>query len=393
MKNNEKIIGLIIQALRNPSTANSELDKWLSESEEAREMFTRLSSADYVHKSQREVDDMSKDTGIDSLYAKLEISKKQKVKSLRRRAFIACVAVASAVIAISFLVYNVADKNSKPEPNTVVLANTNFVKPTLIMGDKAINLENITENNSLGSVVPNSIIKINSSQISYIHNDNTSENEIENIINTIVVPARYTYTIELSDGTLVTLNGGSKLTYPTVFEGESRQVDLEGEAFFHVTKSGVPFEVVSHNVTVKAYGTQFNVKHIGNCNIQTVLLEGQTSIAIGEEEEIFMTPGTLAETCSTHGNITLEQINTSDYTYWMRGMFKYEDGSILTVLHDLEQWYGINIVNKQEVDANKKVSFIADKNAPLNENLQFIEKLDIVKFINMGGGEYSIDSF
>ena len=61
-------------------------------------------------------------------------------------------------------------------------------------------------------------------------------------------------------GSLVWLNAGSSLSYPVVFSGKSRDVELKGEAFFDVVKNKkVPMVLTAGNVKVKVYGTQFNV--------------------------------------------------------------------------------------------------------------------------------------
>lgn len=62
--------------------------------------------------------------------------------------------------------------------------------------------------------------------------------------NTLIIPAGFTYNVTLADGTEVTLNAGSRLKYPEEFVGDLREVELSGEAYFNVTKSGQPFEVI-----------------------------------------------------------------------------------------------------------------------------------------------------
>src|SRR3546814_12659628 len=64
--------------------------------------------------------------------------------------------------------------------------------------------------------------------------------------------------LTLSDGTKVWLNSASTLKYPSQFAASERIVNLEGEAYFEVSK-GVPFKVLSHGQTVEVLGTQFNV--------------------------------------------------------------------------------------------------------------------------------------
>ena len=68
----------------------------------------------------------------------------------------------------------------------------------------------------------------------------------------------------LPDGSLVTLNKNSILSYPAAFSGPKRIVQLQGEAFFSVTPDKArPFSVLTDNIAVTALGTSFNVCNRG----------------------------------------------------------------------------------------------------------------------------------
>lgn len=83
----------------------------------------------------------------------------------------------------------------------------------------------------------------------------------------------------LSDGTQVWLNAGSKLRYPALFNEGERQVYLEGEAFFDVSKGRELFVVKTSDLEIKVYGTRFNVKSYPEEDlIQTTLVEGSLSV-------------------------------------------------------------------------------------------------------------------
>ncbi|MCD6064402.1 MAG: anti-FecI sigma factor, FecR, partial [Flavipsychrobacter sp.] len=66
----------------------------------------------------------------------------------------------------------------------------------------------------------------------------------------------------LPDGSVITLNKQSTLSYPSEFEGDSRSIALNGEAFFNVTPDKEkPFIISVNDITVKVVGTSFNVKN------------------------------------------------------------------------------------------------------------------------------------
>ena len=87
--------------------------------------------------------------------------------------------------------------------------------------------------------------------------------------------------IKLIDGTKVWLNAGSKLLYSTDFGLNNREVRLEGEGYFEVTKNtALPFEVITSGLMVRALGTTFNIKAYPNeATIETILLEGEVEIS------------------------------------------------------------------------------------------------------------------
>ena len=98
--------------------------------------------------------------------------------------------------------------------------------------------------------------------------------------NEIVVPLGAKSMLTLADGTKVWLNAGSKFRYPVNFLSDKREVYLEGEAFFNVTKNKhKQFVVKTSGIDVKVFGTKFNVKSYPDEDlIQTTLVEGSVEI-------------------------------------------------------------------------------------------------------------------
>lgn len=87
-------------------------------------------------------------------------------------------------------------------------------------------------------------------------------------------------TMMLPDGTKVWLNADSRLTYKSNFKSNSREVLLEGEAFFDVVKdSSRPFIVHTSGIDVKVLGTSFNVKsYPADATIEATLIRGMIEV-------------------------------------------------------------------------------------------------------------------
>ncbi len=96
----------------------------------------------------------------------------------------------------------------------------------------------------------------------------------------IVVPRGAKAQFTLLDGTQVTLNAGSKLRYNNKYGIKDRNVELEGEAYFKVAKDkDRPFIVKTSHISVKALGTEFNVKaYPADKTIETTLVEGAVKV-------------------------------------------------------------------------------------------------------------------
>ncbi len=68
------------------------------------------------------------------------------------------------------------------------------------------------------------------------------------------------YQLVLPDGSKVRLNSASSLKYPTIFNGNKRQVELTGEAYFEIKENKrMPFVVKTKKVDVTVLGTEFNI--------------------------------------------------------------------------------------------------------------------------------------
>jgi transmembrane sensor len=85
--------------------------------------------------------------------------------------------------------------------------------------------------------------------------------------------------IRLPDGSRIMLNAGSKLTYNKDFGFRSREIHLEGEAYFNVEKHRFPMIVNTSHIAVKVLGTEFNIKSYPDEDfIETTLVEGAIHI-------------------------------------------------------------------------------------------------------------------
>ncbi len=184
-------------------------------------------------------------------------------------------------------------------------------------------------------------------QISYTNLDHA-----KNLVyNTINIPNGKSFKLLLADGTLVFLNAGSSLRYPVNFSTDGdREVFLTGEAYFNV-KSDMerPFIVNVDGLDVKVLGTEFNISaYHEDLNIEVVLVHGQVSLKKEERPDhgaVDLTPGQKGSFHFASENISVEEVNTSLYTYWMQGHLVFRELTFDKILKKLERHYNVEIIN------------------------------------------------
>lgn len=162
-------------------------------------------------------------------------------------------------------------------------------------------------------------------------------------------PKGSTYQITLSDGTKVWLNADSKLSYPNYFTGDRRIVNLDGEAYFEVSKAKKPFIVKTAQQEVEVLGTIFNINAYGDeLQTSTTLLEG--SVVVTHEatrEQRKLLPGQQA--LATARKIRVQNKDVQDVVAWKSGKFSFEGKSFKQVMNELARWYDLKIVYKGDI--------------------------------------------
>ena len=169
--------------------------------------------------------------------------------------------------------------------------------------------------------------------------DTTARQE-ENKYNRIEVPRGSEYWIVLPDGTRVWLNAATELKYPVAFHAKERRVYLKGEAYFEVAPDkNRPFYVETEEVKIRVLGTVFDVNTHHTRGVRTVLVEGAVALEWGDQKEIRMKPGELADFDRTTTEVTLKEVDVTSYISWKEGYFVFEDEPLEEIMHTLSLWY------------------------------------------------------
>lgn len=172
----------------------------------------------------------------------------------------------------------------------------------------------------------------------------------------VIAPMGSRTVVQLSDGSVVYLNYGSRIKYPQFFSGNTRNVVLTGEGFFKVAHdSEKPFIVKAGNLNIKAVGTTFNVLAYPDVDvIETTLVNGKVileQIKLNEKSKAIgtMSPGQHVEYNALNGDISSTNGKVEKYISWTNGKLIFEDTPVLQVAERLNRMFNVDIEIKDEV--------------------------------------------
>lgn len=159
--------------------------------------------------------------------------------------------------------------------------------------------------------------------------------------------------LKLPDGTLVTLNSNSKLTYN---EDNSRKVTLNGEAFFKVIKkleSNAKFWVTTNDLQVEVYGTSFNVNN-RSAKTQVFLEEGNVALKLKNGTEKQMKPGDLVSYSYKENAIVEQKVSLRPelQTSWKDGSLIFDRENLETAMQKIKNTYGLEVFFENESSKN-----------------------------------------
>lgn len=252
----------------------------------------------------------------------------QRKKMMRRFAVAASVVVVFGLAYLSFF-------NRHPLEDKIV-PGTNLAILTLTDGAQVI-----LKNKDTTVVQPGGVIaRIKDGQIVY-----QDQKVFGKALNTIETPMGGQYKVVLSDGSVVWLNAGSKLTFPASFSGlQQRRVTLAGEGYFEVRKDPKRmFIVKSAGQQVSVLGTHFNIScYPDEKTIKTTLLQGAVSIKPeGNAVASVLKPGEVSSLEA--GKLTVAHSDTDANVAWKNGYFLFRGDPIIDIMKQLSRWYDVRI--------------------------------------------------
>ena len=205
----------------------------------------------------------------------------------------------------------------------------------------------------------------------------------ETIYNQINTPKGGQYKLVLSDGTQVWLNAASSLRFPIRFDGQEREVELSGEAYFEVSKMHIPFIVRTRSQEIKVLGTHFDVNcYDDETSTKTTLLEGSVQVRVLQPEkktqisEAMLRPG--QQSVLDSESLTVRPVDVQEEVAWKNGSISFVNADIQSIMRQVSRWYNVDVVYSGEIPMRLFTGSIS-RNAKLSELLT-IFKLSKINF-------------
>lgn len=306
---------------------------------------------------------------------------RERMRRYRRRRAVVKVCRIAAVIVVLFgcaILYSRWTETKRPL--SVAVASDNSLPVIVTAEGKRYNLSDIAID-SLQTVYPFNITYRNNKEIRYAYQtDMVREEEVK--FNRLIIPHQCNYQITLCDGSVIHLNAGSSLEYPSRFSARERRVRLAGEAYFEVQHEERPFIVEADEMRIRVYGTKFNVNAYGKGHIETVLAEGKIGISLqnGVGQERILLPNQMSRVDLLTGKQEIQKVDIRKYVSWVTGFLRYDHDPFEKLIEDLSRWYGVEFHFTDKKLKAKRISASISKDASLEEVLAMIETTARVKF-------------
>lgn len=338
----------------------------------------------------------SETEGIDEVKARLFLQLQSKIKeghnpkklnSAFNKKWLSYAASVFFVLSTSLALWYFNSKQASKEQDTKLLAQD--IRPggssaVLELSDgSTINLDEATVGSLVNvdglniSKLSNGILSV---EVSRKENNGVAE------VHTIRTPQGGQYQIKLPDGSDVWLNSSSSIKFPSIFSTVSREVELEGEAYFEIAKllnnkdKQIPFFVKSKEQLIEVLGTHFNVSsYTDEVRTRTTLLEGSVKIHLtnGSKAIQQLFPG--EESNVSHGVIQVQSADLEAAMAWKNGDFIFNNESLEDIMRKISRWYDVEIVY-QNAHTTLKFSGAVSRAKNLSEVLNIMKLTGKVSF-------------
>lgn len=310
--------------------------------------------------------------GLDPEAALQQLKSKRSARTRRLRIVSAAAAVLILVSAGAYFMFPAKEKATSlaelvaknKQAVSLITANGQSVTLSQDSAAKTIQLNNAVLNAGNGTLAYNS--------------QDTTEN-------TLMVPPGETYKLVLSDGTEVRLNASTRLRFPFRFGKNTRDVYVDGEAYFKVAKDAAhPFVVHLPQSNVTVLGTSFNVNTYDPAQEKTSLMEGKVVL----QNQWELKPG-MQGIVASGKTYSAQEFDEEEVLSWMKGVYYFHKMPLAELTVIASRFYGVKFIPDNHkfagiavtglMDRNKLSEFLTDLKTTANADFHFEQQTILLK--------------
>ena len=204
---------------------------------------------------------------------------------------------------------------------------------------------------------------------------------------TFVCPSGGTAELQLPDGSMTELNSGTTLSFRPLWWPYSREVRLDGEAFFNV-KEGKRFEVVTSSGTAEVLGTTFNVlareeRFSVTCHTGRVRVKPASA-----ENAVTLSPNETAELKST-GELEVRKVRVDPAVpSWKSQLMMFTSAPLREVFDEIEHRFNVRIETPKQLNHIYTGNFSRDQ--PVENIISLICRPFGLVYEKRAGSEYRV---
>lgn len=360
MKKLDFHIGELLFRHFNGETSSWEEDKlhrWLESAAENQELYRDLSDKRYLQEQLRIYNASDPYKGLEKFQARrLEASTEAEQVTapvLGKRSFLrgkwSGAAAAILWLVSGYLTYTLYSSNKKTLQTGPVPAQTVAAHTvTLQLGDGTV----VTLDTAGNQMISQNGETIRREGNSLVYDEKGRQATTQ--YNTLHTSPGMQFRIQLPDGSKVWLNASSSLTYPMAFGTKERRVTIDGEAFFEVAQDASrPFKVqINDHAEITVLGTSFDVDaYQDDGDYRATLVSGSIRATAGPAaaQSVLLKPGEQVHIGGDNGLKVATDVNINQITAWKDGLFDFDNADIQTVMHQLSKWYGLTVEYEGEI--------------------------------------------
>lgn len=200
----------------------------------------------------------------------------------------------------------------------------------------------------------------------------------------VTVPAGMDYQVKLSDSTIVWLNAATSIRFPINFTGNTREIEVNGEAYISVAKNASkPFIVHLPGADVHVLGTAFNINSYDSGTVKVALVNGKVQLHAGTTA-VELKPGYQAQSSTGHAAIQVNPFDEREVLSWMKGQYIFSNTRVQEIALILQRCYDVKVVLDNDAVGHKRFTGIIDKHKSLNDFLDNLTSTAEVAFYFSG---------